>query len=502
MKRAAFLLMILSIASKILGFFREIALSTLYGTSYITDAYVVALTIPRLVLTFIVVAFTTGYIPIYSEIRERQGKIEAEKFTSNLFNLLCIFAIIGTVLGEIFTAQIVRAIAPGFNSETMKIAISFAHVIIPIMLIMPVPAVFSGYLNSNEKFFATGVNGVIINIGLISAIILGAKTNQPILLMLITLLAYIFQYVVYFPAIKSCNFKYTLTCDYKDANIKRMLSTSLPLFLTVGVNELNVIIDKNLASRVATGSVATLNYASTPYNMAAELIIISVITVVYPKMSEFASKQKNVDLLNLVEQTIILISALIAPIMLFFMMFPEEVIALFYERGAFTRVDTIAASQALLFYALSLVTYGVRYVCVRAQNSTKDMRTPFLVSLIMLVINLFGSIWLIKSMGINGLALATSISSFCGMVLMLYALKRQFGSYSLKYFLVNGLKILLGLVIMALTSYIIFNYLSSKLHNHLALIISGMVSVALYGIVLIVLRVEGFKEAKQIISRR
>ena len=88
------------------------------------------------------------------------------------------------------------------------------------------------------------------------------------------------------------------------------------------------------------------------------------------------------------------------------------------------------------------------------------------------------------------------------MVLMLYALKRQFGSYSLKYFLVNGLKILLGLVIMALTSYIIFNYLSSKLHNHLALIISGMVSVALYGIVLIVLRVEGFKEAKQIISRR
>ena len=70
-------------------------------------------------------------------------------------------------------------------------------------------------------------------------------------------------------------------------------------------------------------------------------------------MSEFALKTKNVDLLNLVEQTIILISALIAPIMLFFMMFPEEVIALFYERGAFTRVDTIAASQALLFYALS-----------------------------------------------------------------------------------------------------------------------------------------------------
>lgn len=493
--------MILTLLSKIMGFFREIIMSSFYGTSALVDAYVIALTIPRLVLSFMVIAITTGYIPVYLEIREEEGNVAAERFTSNLFNILLLVAAVATLVGECIAVPIVNIIAPGFDAPTSELATFFVRGVLPILLIMPVPAVFSGFLNANKRFFATGVNGILLNVGLIAALLLGAYFSSPLLLIIITTLAYFFQYTSHAFAIRNSGFTYTRKIDWHEPHLRRMMITSLPLFFTIAINELNVIIDKNLASRVAVGSVATLNYASMPYNVVVALVITSIGTAVYPQMSEMAAQKKNDALRKIGEQAIVLSSALMIPIVVMFMLFPQEIIALIYERGAFTAEDSYAAGGALFFYAISLYSYAVRNVCVRALQSIKNTRTSFYISAFMIVINLVGSIALFRPMGINGLALATTISSIFGMIAsLIYVIKRT-GRLSWSYLGKNIAKMLVGSAVMGAAAKVIFAPIAGLVGSKWGLVLTGIAAILIYGVMVLLLKIDGVESPREMVHR-
>ena len=115
MKRAALLVMIITILSKFLGFGRDIVLSYVYGASAITDAYLISQTIPAVVFSFISAGIATGFIPMYSRILKKQGKSEANKFTSNLSNALLILASLVVAFVFLFTEPIVKLFASGFD---------------------------------------------------------------------------------------------------------------------------------------------------------------------------------------------------------------------------------------------------------------------------------------------------------------------------------------------------------------------------------------------------
>ncbi len=111
MKKTVIILMIITITSKLFGFFREVALSYFYGASDISDVYIIATSIPGMLMGFVMVGIGAGFVPIYSEIQKSLGEKEAENFTGNLLNILLLATLLVFILGEIFAGTLVRIIA-------------------------------------------------------------------------------------------------------------------------------------------------------------------------------------------------------------------------------------------------------------------------------------------------------------------------------------------------------------------------------------------------------
>ncbi|MFY9440980.1 MAG: lipid II flippase MurJ, partial [Tepidanaerobacteraceae bacterium] len=128
MKKTALLLMIITIVSKIVGFGREITLSYFYGASNISDAFLISLTIPNVIFSFIGVGISTGYIPLYSEIEQKQGGKEGYRYTNNLVNILLIICTGIIFFGYLFTNQIVKVFASGFEGDTLALAVRFTRI--------------------------------------------------------------------------------------------------------------------------------------------------------------------------------------------------------------------------------------------------------------------------------------------------------------------------------------------------------------------------------------
>lgn len=167
MKKAALLVMIATILSKVLGFGREIALSFFYGASEITDVYLIAQTIPTVIFSFISAGVATGFIPMYSRILKEDGKLGANKFTSNLSNTLLLLASIIVAIVLLFTGPIVKLFASGFTGETLELAIRFTRISVFGVYFTALLHIFTGYLRLHDKFVIPALVGFPMNLTII-----------------------------------------------------------------------------------------------------------------------------------------------------------------------------------------------------------------------------------------------------------------------------------------------------------------------------------------------
>ncbi|WP_317699399.1 murein biosynthesis integral membrane protein MurJ [Erysipelothrix rhusiopathiae] len=181
MKKNAIVLILLMVFNKFFGIFRELLLAKYFGATAITDAYIIASSIPNSLFSFIATGITTSFIPIFSKIHKREGSDKAEAFTSNIINILLVVFIGVIILAEIFTEPLVRVFASGFNAETMALAVSFTRITLLAVFFQTILAVLQGYLQLKERFAAHGISYVIMNIVIVISIIL-SKGNSVYLL--------------------------------------------------------------------------------------------------------------------------------------------------------------------------------------------------------------------------------------------------------------------------------------------------------------------------------
>ncbi|MDN5332698.1 MAG: putative peptidoglycan lipid flippase [Tepidanaerobacteraceae bacterium] len=170
-KKAAVVVMVITLLSKITGFLREIVLGSTYGATYITDAYLVSQTIPQVLFATVTAALATTYIPLYSKIKIGEGEEEAVKFTNKVVNAVLFASAIVTLLGLIFTRPIVSFIAMGFEGETLRLAVSFTRIAFPMVLFIGLSNIFQGFLQSNGEFAIPAFIGIPYNFILIFAMI-------------------------------------------------------------------------------------------------------------------------------------------------------------------------------------------------------------------------------------------------------------------------------------------------------------------------------------------
>lgn len=501
MKRTALILMILTIVSKIIGFGREITLSYFYGASGVSDAYLIALTIPAVVFAMVGTGINTSYIPIYSSILRNRDYKAADKFTSNLINhtlIVCSFIIL---IGIIFAEPLVKLFAIGFEGETLRIAVKFTRISFFGIYFTLLTYIFSGYLNLKNNFVIPALIGIPLNIITIISIIL-SKEIDIIILPIGNVISILSQVILLLVHVNKKGYMHSFTVDKKDENIKKMFYLALPVILGVSVNQINILIDRTLASKIVTGGISALNYANRLNLFVQSIIVTSIITVVYPKISEMAAKNDMNSFKRLVSESISGISLLVIPATIGMMVFAEPIVTLLYGRGEFDIEAINMTTSALFYYSIGMLGVGLREVLSKAFYSLQDTKTPMVNAAIAIAINIVLNVILSRFLGIGGLALATSISSTICTIFLLISLRIKIGFFGIKGITISIIKIVISSLIMGGLAKVMYEIMNNQVNNTLSLLISIAVGIIVYFLTIYFVKIDVANEFIDAIKKK
>lgn len=489
MKKTALLIMIITILSKFFGFARDITLSYFYGASNITDAYLISITIPSVIFGFIGMGISTGYIPMYSKVESLEGTERANRYTSDLINILLALCTVMLLLGMVFTTPLVKIFAAGFSGETLELAIKFTRIGLTGMYFTGLVAIFNGFLQLKGNYMIPALVGFPLNAVTILATVISSKGN-PVIMAIGTVLATASQLLLLWPFIRKVGYRHKAVFNLKDKYIKDMVVIALPVIVGVSVNQINVLVDRTIASTIAVGGISALNYASRLNGFVQGIFVLSIVTVLYPMISRMAA-DKNMDgLKKSVSEAINTINLLVIPATAGMMLLAEPIVRLLFGRGKFDEGAVAITSVALFYYAIGMLGFGLREVLSRAFYSLQDTKTPAINAAFAVVINIVLNIVLSRFMGIGGLALATSISAIVCTLLLFVSLRKKIGAFGLRGISVSFVKISVASVVMGFVARLSFDMWAVSVGQGIGLLASIGISAIVYVIMIYFMRID------------
>ncbi|SHK18121.1 murein biosynthesis integral membrane protein MurJ [Tepidibacter formicigenes] len=499
-------LMIVTLLAKILGFSRELVLASVYGTSAYSDAYLIALNIPVVIFATIGGALATTFIPLYFESNNIDGDTRSLKFANNVFNIVMIISIIVALLGIVFTKPLVKLFAVGFRGNTLKTAIDFTRILIPGIIFIGFSNIMTSYLQIKNNFTIPGLISVPYNIIIIISMLVSIKYG-PYTMVWGTLIGMISKFLFQVPFAYRNGYKYEAHISLKDEYLRKMVWLVGPVFIGIAVNQINAMIDRTLASVLPEGSISALNYANKLNQFIMAFFITSIAAVIYPMLSKLSSENNKEKFVGTVVKSINSIIILVMPVSVGAIVLATPVVKFLFQRGAFNITATKMTSIALVFYSIGLIGYGLRDILGRVFYSLKDTKTPMINGAMAMIMNIILNLILVKFMGHAGLAFATSISALICIFLLFNSLKKKIGYFGQDKILKTTLKSLASAIVMGIITFFTYKFLIkvlglSFITEAIALFGSVFIGALVYGILVIILKVEEVNMIIDMINRK
>lgn len=487
-------LMIVTVLSKVLGFGRELALTYVYGANATADAYITALSIPTVLFATIATALGTAFIPLFLEIDKSKGREKSLLFANNIFNIVVIISIIMAIFGFIFAKPLVKLFAMNFEGEKLALAVKFTRIMIFGIVFIGVSNIMTSWLQIKGNFTIPGMIGFPYNILIIIGIILSSKGNVYIMAVG-TLIGMISQFLFQLPFAIKNGYKYKPYINIKDEYIKKMLILVMPVFLGVAVNQVNIMVDRSLASTLGDGAITVLNSANRLNGFVLGLFIATIAAVIYPTLSKLSSDNNKEKFAKSVSQSINIVVLLIIPISVGAIVLAEPVVKIVFERGAFDSDATNMTAIALACYCVGMIGISLREILNKVFYSLQDTKIPMLNGVLAMGMNIILNIILIRFLGHAGLALATSISALMCIVLLFRSLKKKIGYFGEDKILKTMIKSLIAAIVMGFVTVGTYNLFAKVLgvgfiKEAISLFGSIGIGALVYCVMVIVLKVE------------
>jgi len=450
--KSAFVVMILTIISRLVGFFRDQLIALHFGASGVTDAYFVGITFPNLIVGIFGVAVSTAFLPVFTRmlgVLERRE--EAWRMVSSVFSVCAAVGIVLSAGGMLGAPWLVKLLAPGFSGETYRLAVVTTRIVFPGVLFMIVGLIAKATLNSFREFAVPALGPIIQNFVLIAGLVFVVRSGV-VGLAVAMLLGMFTQLLIQIPALVKRGMRYRLTFDIVDPNVWRVGRLALPIIVGSLAGQSYIMVDRSLASHLATGSIAALTFADKVRQLPLGLFVAAITTVLYPSLADYAAKKDYSGLQAAVGMGLRLVGLITVPAAVGLAVLRIPVIRLLFERGAFGEMATAQTSAALLFYSLSIVALAANSVLTITFYGMQDMITPTLILVGGAVSNIFLDFLLVEPMGHSGLALANSVASFVMTMAFLVALRKKIAGFQLSTVLSSTRKIVISSIAMAVVA--------------------------------------------------
>lgn len=419
--RASSILLVLFLASKLLGFVRELVIAAHLGATLQADAFVVAATIPFTFSTIIGVSAGNALLPLYTGRLQDVNRVNLASTVTYTFGAL---VAVLTVLGMLFTEQLLDLLAPGFTGMTRETALLCTRIMLPATFFLTMGFIAKAVLNAHREFTVPAMAPVLQNIVFIALIIpLGSILGPG--LSWCTLAGALVFCLYNLPALGRFGISWRPRLDFSDPDVRKVLLMSVPVMLTALTSRGFVFLDRWFGSHLVEGSIAALSFANRVRELPYGLFVAVISSVLFPALAA-AAKSRDAKLLH--DRTAMglrLVGIVTYPCAALMLVLPMPVVRLLFERGAFDVTATAATATALSFYAVSIAAMSISSVLTYTYLSLREAMLPLWVGLAGLLVNILLDYLLVDSLGHNSLALGNTVGCWVTALLFLFFLHRR-----------------------------------------------------------------------------
>jgi putative peptidoglycan lipid II flippase len=438
---AAVILGVTSLLSNVLGLFRERLIATSFGATRMTDIFYASFKIPDFIFSMLVLgAVSSAFIPVFVDYVSEDKKEEANRIASNFMNFLLILTIIFGVVFFVLARKIVPFIFAGIfageggaGTDTFNLLVTCVRVMLISPIFFAVSSVFGGILNSNKRFLSYAIAPLIYNISIIIGIVYFSKlTPLPIYGLLYGVLLGAFLHaLVQLPETLATGFRWKPIFTLRKHELPKIIKLMIPRTLSIGVGQINILVDSFVALWFV-GGLTVMNFANDVQTLPTVIFGIAIATAVFPVLASLKAPDKRREFLKVFSESARKILYFMIPATIGIIVLRAQIVRLIFGAGNFSWENTYWTTKALAFFAVGLVAQGLIPLLVRAFYSLEDTKTPLIISLIVMFVNLALSLTLpfisFLQLGVAGIALAFSIAGFVNMVLLFWFLHNKIGA--------------------------------------------------------------------------
>ncbi len=447
--KAASWIAVIILLSKIMGFLRDVVVANYYGTSVVSDAYFYAYQIPALVLVILGGVggpFHSATVAVFSKlINDFNSKPESNiKKLFNTFETFCIILFSFLALACFFFPEIVmRIIVSEENVELLKYSSELLRIMSPIVLIGAVIGLYYGILVTYKRFILPNLSPSMLSIGVIIVLLVTKGDKTGFYLALGTLIGAILQLLLQVPTVKKIGYSFKFSFDFfKNKNFNEILELLFPAFLSSTIGQLGIYVDMFFSSALKEGAWTAFSYANRIFQFPIGLLLTAILVPLFPLFSRLVAQKDIEGVRHYYKKGIGSLIYAGTYLMVCIFVVRTDAIRLALQRGAFDSEATIIVSEILFFITLSIIPYVVRDSATRLFYSYNDSKTPFLIAIGCIILKVILNILLVKPMGINGIALSTSLVTLFNATMLTLLLKKKV-SIGYKNLIINCFKILL-----------------------------------------------------------
>jgi putative peptidoglycan lipid II flippase len=418
--------------SRVIGLVREMVSAYFFGVSGLINAFTVAIQIPNLVRALVADAALSGaFVPVFSELLERGERKRAWRVASTLFWLTLL------VLGGVTAVFILLApllMRPfGDPGGDFDLAVGLSRVLFPIVVLLGLSGIVVGILNTYHHFALPALAPVAWNLVIVLGLVLGvpridSESAQLYLYAAVVVLGTLVQLLLPIPWLRRLDGRLTMVIDWRDPAVRRVLVLMLPVTLTIGLVNVNFLVDTLFASRLLDPELApaAIDKAFRLYMLPQGIFAVAVTTVLFPTLARLAARGDTDGLRRALDGGLRQIAFLLMPAGLLSIVLAEPIVELVYQRGEFTATDTTIVAQCLQAFSIGLVFNGWMLILNRSFYAVQTNWVPTAIALGAVGLNAaFDTVF--YRLGIWGIPLATSTVNVVASIVLLVMMRRRVG---------------------------------------------------------------------------
>ena len=450
--------------SRITGFVRDMVLADVLGAGMASDAFFVSFKLPNLFRSlFAEGAFTSAFVPLFSQKLISEGKKKSVFFASEALSVLFFFLLIFVLIFELLMPYVVTVLAPGFASDPAKIelATTLCRITFVFLLFISIVSFQAGILNSFEKFAAPATAPIILNLTMISsAFVIVPFMPIPAYGFAIGItLSGIFEILWLRFALHKIDVKVRpfvhIHKILKNPEIKTLFKKIAPGVVGAGIYQINMVLDTILVSLVGTGAISWLYYANRLEQLPLGVVGAAISVALLPILSKQLKSGDIIESKATQDKAVFYAALLSFPAAVLMMVLAYPMINILFEHGKFSNADSIKTSYALIAYAVGLPCYVMVKALMPNFFARGDTVTPVKFSAVVFAVNFCFNLILMFQFGHVGIASATTIAAFVSLGQYIYGLKKRgFWCFSkplvIQIIKIIGVSILMGLAVLSL----------------------------------------------------